>query len=59
MCPGVDRAGRHEVSVDLGDENVRRHLAELGGVPIPPESEDRIAEARAYRSRSVEQWHHV
>jgi hypothetical protein len=43
----------------IGDGGVRLRLAELAGVPIPPESEERIAETLAYRRRAVEQWQHV
>lgn len=32
-----------------GQEGVRLRLAELAAVPIPPESQERIAETRAYR----------
>ncbi len=39
----------------IGDESLRLRLAELAGVPIPAESEERIAETRAYRRRSDEQ----
>ncbi|MDA8358379.1 MAG: replication-relaxation family protein [Actinomycetota bacterium] len=41
----------------LGPEGVRRlRLAELATVPIPAESEERIAEAQGYRRRAAEQW---
>jgi hypothetical protein len=38
---------------------VRLRLAELAGVPIPPESERRIAETQAYRRQVAEEWEHV
>ncbi|MDA8287840.1 MAG: replication-relaxation family protein [Actinomycetota bacterium] len=41
----------------VGHEGVRRlQLPELAAVPIPPESEERVAEARAYLRRTAEQW---
>ncbi|MHB1717020.1 MAG: hypothetical protein ACYCV5_06760, partial [Acidimicrobiales bacterium] len=48
------RSGRRSATRAL-----RLRLAELAGVPIPAESEERIAETQAYRCGSVEQWHHV
>ena len=43
----------------VGKESIRLRLAEPAGVPIPPESEERIAETQASRRRAVEQWQHV
>jgi hypothetical protein len=43
----------------IGDEGLRLRLAELAGVPIPAESEERIAETQAYRRREAEKWQHV
>ena len=40
----------------VGYEGLRLRLVELLSVPIPPESEERIAETRAYRRRAAEQW---
>ncbi|MHB1777868.1 MAG: hypothetical protein ACYCU7_18060 [Acidimicrobiales bacterium] len=40
----------------IGDGAVRLRLAELAAVPIPPESEERIAETQAYRRRAAKQW---
>ena len=39
----------------IGDESVRLRLAELAAVPIPAESEERIAETQAYRRGTEEQ----
>jgi len=36
----------------VGYEGPRMRLAQLAGVPIPPESEERIAETQAYRRRT-------
>jgi hypothetical protein len=36
----------------IGYEGLRLRLAELAGMPIPPESEQRIAETQAYRRRN-------
>jgi hypothetical protein len=38
----------------VGDEGLRLRLAELAAVPVPPESEERIAEPQAYRRRAAE-----
>ena len=43
----------------IGDEGVRLRVAELAGVPIPPESEERIADTPVCRRRIDEEWHHV
>ena len=43
----------------IGGESVRLRLAELAGVPIPPEYEERIAETQAYRCGAAEEWQHV
>ncbi len=43
----------------IGYQGVRLRLAELAAVPIPPESEERIAETLAYRSRTAERWQHA
>jgi len=43
----------------IGYESKRLRLAELAAVPIPPESEERIAETQAYRRRAAEEWQHV
>jgi hypothetical protein len=43
----------------IGYESKRLRLAELAAVPIPPESEARIAETQAYRRRAAEEWQHV
>ncbi|MHB1502923.1 MAG: replication-relaxation family protein [Acidimicrobiales bacterium] len=44
----------------VGYEGGRRlRLAELVTVPIPPESEARVAETQAYRRRTAEQWQRV
>ena len=44
----------------VGYEGGRRlRLAELATVPIPPESEARVAETQAYRRRTAEQWQRV
>ncbi|MDA8358931.1 MAG: hypothetical protein M0Z95_22125 [Actinomycetota bacterium] len=40
----------------IGYESVRVRLAELAGVPIRAESEERVAETQAYRRRAAEQW---
>jgi hypothetical protein len=40
----------------IGDKGLRLRLAQLAGMPIPPESEQRIAETQAYRRRTAEQW---
>ena len=40
----------------LGYDGVRLRLAELVTVPIPPKSEERVADAQAYRQRAAEQW---
>ncbi len=40
----------------VGYEGERLRLAELAGVPIPPESEERIAETQASRRRAIGQW---
>jgi hypothetical protein len=40
----------------IGYESERLRLAELAAVPIPPESEERIAETQAYRRRAAEEW---
>jgi hypothetical protein len=40
----------------IGYQSVRLRLAELAGVPIPAESEERIAETQAHRRRAAEQW---
>lgn len=40
----------------VGYVDVRLRLAELATVPIPPESEDRVAETQAYRRRTDEDW---
>jgi len=39
----------------VGDESRRLRLAELAAVPIPAESEERIAETQAYRRRMAEE----
>ncbi len=39
----------------IGDEGLRVSLAELAAVPIPAKSEERVAEAQAYRRRTEEQ----
>ena len=39
----------------VGYEGIRLRLAELLSMPIPAESEERIAETQAYRRRSEEQ----
>jgi hypothetical protein len=44
------------VAVSLGDGGVRIRLAELAGLTIPQESEERIAETQAYRRRAAEKW---
>ena len=38
----------------VGDEVVRLRLAELAAVPIPPESEERVAETQAHRRLTAE-----
>ena len=38
----------------IGDEGLRLRLAELAAVPIPAESEERVAETRAYRRLTAE-----
>jgi hypothetical protein len=40
----------------IGNEGLRLRLAELAGVPIPAESEERIAETQAHRRRAAEKW---
>jgi len=54
---GPTQRPQNAVWAPIGDESVRLRLAELAGVPIPPESEERIAETQAYRRRALEQWH--
>ncbi len=39
----------------IGYSGVRLRLAELASVPIPPESEERVAETQAYRRRAAAQ----
>jgi hypothetical protein len=39
----------------IGYKGLRLRLAELAGMPIPPESEQRIAETQAYRRRTAEE----
>lgn len=42
----------------MGADRLQRaslRLAELAGMPIPPESEQRIAETQAYRRRTAEE----
>ncbi|MGA2036513.1 MAG: replication-relaxation family protein [Acidimicrobiales bacterium] len=39
----------------VGYEGVRLRLTELAALPIPPESEARVAETQAYRRRTAEQ----
>ena len=53
---GPTRRPHEAIWAPIGEEGVRVRLAELAGVPIPAESEERIAEARAYRRRAAEQW---
>jgi hypothetical protein len=43
----------------LGYEGTRLRLAELAGVPIPAESEERIEETQEHRRRTEEQWQRV
>ncbi len=40
----------------MGHEGARLRLAELAAVPIPTESEERVAETQAYRRRAAGQW---
>jgi len=40
----------------IGYDGCRIRLAELAGVPHPPESYQRVEDAREYRRRSAEQW---
>ena len=40
----------------IGYDGCRMRLAELAGVPHPPESCQRVEDAREYRRRSAEQW---
>ena len=56
---GADRRPQDAIWAPIGDESVRLRLAELAGVPIPPESKERVAETRAYRRRTAEQWQHA
>ena len=56
---GPSQRPHEAIWAPIGDESLRLRLAELAGVPIPAESEERIAETQAYRCGSVEQWHHV
>ena len=53
---GPTRRPHEAIWTPIGEGGVRVRLAELAGVPIPAESEERIAEARAYRRRGAEQW---
>ena len=57
--PGADTAAPRNHLGPVGKESIRLRLAELAGAPIPPESEERIAETQASRRRAVEQWQHV
>jgi len=43
----------------IGYDGLRLRLAELAALPIPPESDERVAETQAYRRRSAEQWQRV
>ena len=56
-APGPTQRPHEAIWAPLGYENVRLRLAELATVPIPPESEERVAETQAYRRRAAEQWH--
>ena len=52
---GPTRRPNEAIWAPLGYEGLRLRLAELLSVPIPPESEERIAETQAYRWRIAEQ----
>ena len=52
---GPSQRPQDAIWAPIGDEGLRLRLAELAGVPIPAESEERIAETQAYRRRTEEQ----
>ena len=52
---GPTQRPQEAIRAPVGKESIRLRLGELAGVPIPPQSEERIAETQASRRRAVEQ----
>ena len=56
---GATQRPHEAIWAPAGYEGLRLRLDELLSVPIPSESEERIAETQAYRRRTFEQWQRV